>query len=75
MSMSGSGLMFFLILWIAIILIAVAIPIVIGALVYRDARRQEIAGPLAWALAAALAPSFIGLVIYLVVRSSGGKET
>ena len=72
--MSSSGLTFFIVLWLGIILIAIAVPIVVGVLVYRDARRQGISSPLAWALAAALAPSFIGLVIYLVVRSSGGGE-
>ena len=30
--------------------------------------------PLAWALVAALAPSLIGLVIYLVVRSSNSQK-
>lgn len=72
--MSSSGLTFFIVLWLGIILIAIAVPIVVGVLVYRDAQRQGISSPLAWALAAALAPSFIGLVIYLVVRSSGGGE-
>lgn len=72
--MSSAGLTFFIVLWFAIIVIAIAVPIVIGVLVYRDARRQEMTSPLAWALAAALAPSFIGLVIYLVVRSSGKGE-
>ena len=72
--MSSAGLTLFIVLWLTILLIAIAVPIVIGVLVYRDAKRREMTGPLAWALAAALAPSFIGLVIYLVVRGSGGKE-
>ncbi len=72
--MSSSGLIFFIVLWFIIILVAIAVPIVIGVLVYRDAKRQEMSTPLGWALVAALAPSLIGLVIYLVVRSSGNGK-
>ena len=72
--MSSSGLIFFIVLWFIIILVAIAVPIVIGVLVYRDAKRQEKYRPLGWALVAALAPSLIGLVIYLVVRSSNSEK-
>ena len=72
--MSSSGLIFFILLWFIIILVAIAVPIVIGVLVYQDAKRQEMSSPLAWALVAALSPSLIGLVIYLVVRSSNSQK-
>lgn len=68
------GLGFLAALWLVLIVVFLAVPILIGVLVFRDARRQGMSSPLAWALAAALAPSFIGLIIYLVVRSSGGRS-
>ena len=60
---------------IALLLIVffLALPLVIGVLVYRDASRQAMSSPLLWALLAALAPSFIGLIVYLVVRCTCGK--
>ena len=56
-----------------ILIFCVALPLVIGILVYRDARNQAISAPLLWAILAALAPSFIGLIVYLVVRCTSGK--
>lgn len=44
------------------------LPILIGVYVYRDASNRGMNAPL-WTLVAALAPSGIGLIIYLVVRS------
>ena len=72
--MSSSGIAIFFFFWVVLILVAIAVPIVIGVLVYRDARRQDMPSPLGWALAAALVPSFLGLVIYLVVRSTSGER-
>lgn len=72
--MTGPGLVIFFSFWVLLILVCLAVPIVIGVLVYRDARRQEMPAPLGWALAAALVPSFIGLVVYLVVRSSNSER-
>lgn len=46
-----------------------AIPILIGVYVWRDASRRGMNAPL-WTLVAALAPAFIGLIIYLLVRGS-----
>ncbi|MGN0658788.1 MAG: hypothetical protein ACI4LA_04200 [Emergencia sp.] len=51
-----------------VILFTVGIPIIIGVCVYRDASRRVDCSPLLWALVAALVPSCIGLVIYLIVR-------
>lgn len=45
------------------------IPILLGVYTYRDARRRGMNAPL-WALVAALAPTFLGFLIYLLVRGS-----
>ena len=46
-----------------------AIPILIGVYVWRDANRRGMNAPL-WTIVAVLAPGFIGLIIYLLVRGS-----
>lgn len=51
------------------LLFSLAIPICIAVFVYRDAKTRGME-PILWALVAALVPSFIGLIIYLIVRSS-----
>ncbi|MGC2871965.1 hypothetical protein ACPW7J_04180 [Ihubacter sp. rT4E-8] len=64
-----SGISIFLVLLIPVILLfSVGLPLIIGICVYRDADKRVDCSPVLWALVAALAPSFIGLVIYLVVR-------
>ncbi len=45
------------------------IPVVVAVYVYRDADRRGMSA-LLWAVVAALAPSFIGLIIYLLVRGN-----
>lgn len=47
------------------------IPVLVGTLVYRDAAARRMAHPLLWALAAALVPSFLGLLLYLLMRRRG----
>lgn len=49
------------------ILLCISLPIFLGVFVYQDAKARGME-PLMWALIAVLAPSFIGLIIYLVVR-------
>lgn len=49
------------------ILLCISLPIFLGVFVYQDAKARGME-PLLWALIAVLAPSFIGLIIYLVVR-------
>lgn len=49
--------------------IGLAVTVLLGVLVYRDAQRRGME-PLLWALVAVLVPSFVGLIIYLVVRRS-----
>jgi len=50
------------------IFIAFGIPILVGVLVYRDANKRVDCSPWLWALVAALVPSFIGLIIYAIIR-------
>lgn len=50
------------------ILLCIALPIVIGVYVYNDANRRQMNSAL-WTLIAVLAPGFIGLIIYLIVRA------
>ena len=54
---------------IPILLFVLAVPLCIGILVYQDARQRDLPAIL-WALVAALAPSMIGLIAYLIIRSS-----
>lgn len=53
-----------------ILVFVIAIPVLVGVLVYNDARRRGLP-PLAWALVSALVPSLLGLVAYLVVCAVG----
>ncbi|MBI4721257.1 MAG: zinc ribbon domain-containing protein [Chitinivibrionia bacterium] len=54
----------FFLAWIAIV----------GTLVYRDAKKRGM-DPYLWATVAAFIPFFLGVIIYLVVRSSNGRTT
>ena len=56
-------------LMIPILLLIIAIPIIIGIYVWRDANRRGMSAPL-WTLVAVFAPTFIGLIIYLIVRGN-----
>ena len=60
-------LFFFSIIPIMIFLLF-GIPLVVGILVYRDASKRVDCSPWLWALIAALVPSFIGLIIYAIIR-------
>lgn len=55
--------------YLFIMLLVLAVPVIIGVYVYRDAKRRGM-NEILWALAAALVPSFIGLLIYLIVRGN-----
>lgn len=54
---------------ILVILALAGVTIAIGVYVYRDAKRRGMNAAL-WALIAILAPTFIGLIVYLLVRSN-----
>jgi RNA polymerase subunit RPABC4/transcription elongation factor Spt4 len=43
---------------------------VVGSIVYRDAKRRGM-DPYMWATVAVFVPFFVGIIIYLVVRSNG----
>lgn len=49
--------------------IFLAVPVLIGVYVYRDASRRGL-NAVAWTLIAILAPAFIGFIIYLLVRGN-----
>lgn len=63
-----SSILFLLFLIPIALIIAVGIPVAIGILVYRDARKRVDCTPILWALVAALAPCYIGLILYLIIR-------
>ena len=54
---------------ILIAALCVAIPVTVGIYVYRDANRRKMNAAL-WTLISVLAPGFIGLIIYLIIRSN-----
>ena len=51
------------------LIIFIAIPVIIGVYVYKDASRHNMNAPL-WTLVAVVAPMFVGLIIYLIVRGN-----
>lgn len=51
-----------------VVMIFAMLPLFIGVYVYRDAKRRGMSAWV-WTVVAVLAPSFIGLIIYLLVRS------
>lgn len=55
-------------------LFVLLIPIIIGILVYKDAKRLQM-NPWMWTLIAMYVPNLIGLIIYLVVRSNENKKS
>ena len=60
---AGFGILFFLL----ILVLTLGIPLLIGVIVYRDAKSRGMEA-MVWALISALAPSLIGVIIYFVVR-------
>ena len=54
---------------IFLLVIGLAVPMIIGVYVYRDAKRRNMNAAL-WTLIAMLAPSLIGFIIYLLVRGN-----
>ena len=54
---------------LAVFVIAMVIPVMIGVYVYRDASGRGM-NALLWTLVAVLAPSLIGFIVYLLVRGS-----
>ncbi|MBQ9767464.1 MAG: zinc ribbon domain-containing protein [Lachnospiraceae bacterium] len=52
-----------------LLIFVIALPILIGVYVYKDASRRSMNAAL-WTLLAIFAPGFVGLIIYLIVRSN-----
>ncbi|MCM1365183.1 MAG: zinc ribbon domain-containing protein [Faecalibacterium sp.] len=50
----------------------IALPIIIGTYVYRDAKQRGM-NPALWTLLAVLAPGFIGFIIYLIARNENSS--
>lgn len=59
----------FSIVAIPVFLIMLAIPLLLGVYVYRDARRRSMNAAL-WTLVVILTPTLLGFIIYLLIRSS-----
>lgn len=57
-----------------IVLCVLAIPVTVGVIVYTDAKSRGV-DALLWALVAVLVPSFIGVIIYLVIRQGNLANT
>ena len=62
------SILLFFTAFLMVVMCALAIPLLVGILVYRDADKRVDCNPWLWALIAALAPSFVGLIIYLIIR-------
>ncbi len=62
----GSLLVVFLIP--LILIFTFGVPILSAVLVYKDAAKRVDCSPWLWALVAALAPCFIGVIVYLIIR-------
>lgn len=52
--------------------LSVTLPVLVGIYVYKDARRRGMNAVL-WALLSAFAPGFVGLIIYLLVRTDSSR--
>lgn len=58
-----------LFIYLGFLLLLLAIPIMIGIYVYRDASRRKM-NALLWTFVAVITPVFVGLIIYLLVRGN-----
>ena len=56
-------------LWLVIVPFFIVVPLLLGVFVYRDAKDRGM-NALLWACIAALCPSFLGLIAYLLVRGN-----
>lgn len=52
-----------------VLILMIFLPFIVGFFVYRDARQRDM-NAILWAFVAALAPAFIGLIVYLLVRGN-----
>ena len=52
-----------------VLILIILLPFIVGVFVYRDAKQRNM-NAILWAVVAALAPAFIGLIVYLLVRGN-----
>lgn len=52
-----------------VLAIIIVVPFIVGVYVYKDARQRDM-NAILWALVAAVAPTLIGLIVYLLVRGN-----
>jgi len=50
-------------------------PLLIGIIVYNDARKRKVASPVVWALIAALVPMCVGLLLYVLIGVNSTDPT
>jgi len=62
-------------MFLFVAIFVLAIPVLVGALVYRDAKQREGCNPWLWAIIAAVVPSFVGVIIYVIVRADFPVKT
>lgn len=60
-------------MFVATAIISISIMILMGIYVYRDASQFDMS-PVLWVVVVLLVPNFLGLIIYLIVRSGKKKE-
>lgn len=64
----------FLFIFIALAIICLCIPVAMGVYVYKDAKRRGMNAVL-WTAVAIFVPSFIGLIVYLILRNEYSANT
>ena len=67
--MRMSNISMTIIMFVVVIAVVLAIPILIGSYVYRDAKKRKMDAVL-WTVVAIIVPGLVGLIIYLVVRGN-----
>lgn len=72
MSVMGFGVGF-LFIFAVLAIIGIAIPVAMGVYVYKDANRRGMNAVL-WTAVVILVPSFIGLIIYLILRNEHSEN-
>lgn len=65
------GSVFMGIFFIVFALIAIALPITIGYLIYKDAVKHNIENPMLWAIISGI--TWIGIILYFVINKRDNK--
>jgi hypothetical protein len=59
-----------LIIFPIIVVLFMVAPLLIGFIVYKDAKKHNNPSPLVWALVASLVPFYIGLLLYVLIGNT-----